>query len=166
VVCQRKFYIHPSNHRLIRCCSSLRLIASPTPLPIAWTLIPGAAYNSGKKAYGQAGQKPSVIDLFETMMLSRSWPRFSWSNGLQNEVRAALALDNEILPTGRITLHSRGLKARGHPVSDSSYRSWSSENGEVMLLYQIENARVGMPQNIGGTIKHLTYFQIIWTTPM
>ena len=66
-----------------------------------------------------------------------------------------LALDGEITPQGRIPIATRGgLKARGHPVGATGMyqileviqQLRGQANGT-----QVENARVGMAQNIGGS---------------
>ena len=66
-----------------------------------------------------------------------------------------LGLDAEIGPKGRIPIATRGgLKARGHPVGATGVyqivelvqqlRGQAGEN-------QIQDARIGMAQNIGGS---------------
>jgi acetyl-CoA C-acetyltransferase len=66
-----------------------------------------------------------------------------------------LALDGEILVTGRIPIATRGgLKARGHPVGATGMYQIvevvQQLRGEATGS-QVENARVGMSQNIGGS---------------
>jgi acetyl-CoA C-acetyltransferase len=66
-----------------------------------------------------------------------------------------LALDGEIRPTGRIPIATRGgLKARGHPVGATGMyqiievvQQLRHEAGAT----QVENAAIGMAQNIGGS---------------
>jgi acetyl-CoA C-acetyltransferase len=66
-----------------------------------------------------------------------------------------LGLDNEIGPKGRVPICTRGgLKARGHPVGATGMyqivevaQQLRGECGPT----QVEGARVGMAQNIGGS---------------
>jgi acetyl-CoA C-acetyltransferase len=64
-------------------------------------------------------------------------------------------LDGEICPNGRIPVATRGgLKARGHPVGATGVyqiaeivQQLRGEAGKN----QIQDARIGMAQNIGGS---------------
>lgn len=116
-----------------------------------------AAYASGKKAYGQAGLSPADIDLFElhdafSIMAALSLE----ANGFAERGQGPrLALDGEILVNGRIPIATRGgLKARGHPVGATGMYQIvevvQQLRGEAAGT-QVENARVGMSQNIGGS---------------
>lgn len=116
-----------------------------------------AAYNSGKKAYSQAGLKPSDIDLFElhdafSIMATLSLE----ANGFAERGQGPrLALDGAIIPTGRLPIATRGgLKARGHPVGATGMYQIievvQQLRGEAFGT-QVENARIGMAQNIGGS---------------
>jgi len=66
-----------------------------------------------------------------------------------------LALDGEITPHGRIPIATRGgLKARGHPVGATGLyqivelvQQLRGEAGPT----QVDGARIGMAQNIGGS---------------
>lgn len=66
-----------------------------------------------------------------------------------------LGLDNEIRPEGGVPVCTRGgLKARGHPVGATGMyqivevvQQLRSECGPT----QVEGAKVGMAQNIGGS---------------
>jgi acetyl-CoA C-acetyltransferase len=66
-----------------------------------------------------------------------------------------LAADGSILPGGRIPIATfGGLKARGHPVGATGVyqlvevaRQLQGEAGDC----QLERARIGMAQNIGGS---------------
>ncbi|MEL7642639.1 MAG: thiolase domain-containing protein, partial [bacterium] len=66
-----------------------------------------------------------------------------------------LAIENQIIPAGRIPISTRGgLKARGHPVGATGMyqivevvQQLRHEAGET----QVPDARVGMAQNIGGS---------------
>ncbi len=128
-----------------------------------------AAYNSGKKAYEQAGMAPTDIDLFElhdafSIMAALSLE----ANGFAERGKGPkLALDGEIVPNGRIPIATRGgLKARGHPVGATGLYQVvevvQQLRGEAFGT-QVENARVGMTQNIGGSgsniITHI--FQVV-----
>jgi acetyl-CoA C-acetyltransferase len=116
-----------------------------------------AAFNSGKKAYEQAGVGPDDIDLFElhdafSIMATLALE----ANGFAERGKGPqLALNGEILPTGRIPIATRGgLKARGHPVGATGLYQVvevvQQLRGEAYGT-QVENARVGMTQNIGGS---------------
>lgn len=66
-----------------------------------------------------------------------------------------LALAGEIIPTGRIPISTRGrLKARGRPVGATGVyqivevvQQLRGDAGKI----QVDGARVGMAQNIGGS---------------
>ncbi|HET60012.1 MAG TPA: thiolase domain-containing protein [Chloroflexi bacterium] len=116
-----------------------------------------AAYESAKVAYGQAGISPSEIDFFELH------DAFSIMSALSLEACGfaergkgpRLALDGDIYPSGRIPIATRGgLKARGHPVGATGVyqivEAAEQLRGEAGKN-QIENARIGMTQNIGGS---------------
>jgi len=116
-----------------------------------------AAYNSGRKAYDQAGIGPKDIDVFElhdafSIMAALSLE----ANGFAEKGKGPqLALDGEILPTGRIPVATRGgLKARGHPVGATGMYQIvevvQQLRGEAVGT-QVPNARIGMSQNIGGS---------------
>lgn len=116
-----------------------------------------AAYNSGKKAYAQSSLSPSDIDLFElhdafSIMAALSLE----ANGFAERGKGPrLALDGEILLGGRIPIATRGgLKARGHPVGATGMYQIvevvQQLRGEAAGT-QVENARTGMTQNIGGS---------------
>jgi acetyl-CoA C-acetyltransferase len=66
-----------------------------------------------------------------------------------------LGLDNEISPKGRVPVCTRGgLKARGHPVGATGMYQIvevvQQLRGECGTT-QVDGARVGMAQNIGGS---------------
>ncbi|MCC6146301.1 MAG: thiolase domain-containing protein [Anaerolineaceae bacterium] len=116
-----------------------------------------AAERSVKQAYQQAGLSPEDIDLFElhdafTIMATLSLEAAGFAQPGQGP---RLALDGEILPAGRIPIATRGgLKARGHPVGATGMyqivevvQQLRGTAGET----QVENARIGMAQNIGGS---------------
>lgn len=116
-----------------------------------------AAYRSAKAAYQQAGIEPYQVDLFElhdafTIMAALSLEACGFAERGQGP---RLALDGEIQPTGRIPISTRGgLKARGHPVGGTGIyqivelvQQLRGEAGET----QVEDARIGMAQNIGGS---------------
>lgn len=116
-----------------------------------------AAHESGKKAYNQAGLKPENIDLFElhdafSIMATLSLE----ANGFADRGQAPrLALDGEITPQGKIPIATRGgLKARGHPVGATGMYQIvevvQQLRGEAQGT-QVEGARIGMAQNIGGS---------------
>ncbi len=116
-----------------------------------------AAYESSKQAYSQAGITPAVIDLFElhdafSIMATLSLE----ANGFAERGKGPqLALDGEITPTGKIPIATRGgLKARGHPVGATGMYQIveviQQLRGEAVGS-QVEGARIGMAQNIGGS---------------
>ena len=66
-----------------------------------------------------------------------------------------LGLDNEIVPTGRLPICTRGgLKARGHPVGATGVYQVvevaQQLRGECDKT-QVDGAKIGMAQNIGGS---------------
>jgi acetyl-CoA C-acetyltransferase len=116
-----------------------------------------AAAKSAQKAYSQAGVGPLDIDLFElhdafSIMSALSLEACGFAERGQ---APRLALDGEITPSGRIPITTRGgLKARGHPVGATGIyqivevvQQLRQEAG----VTQVEGARVGMAQNIGGS---------------
>ena len=116
-----------------------------------------AAELSCKKAYAQAGIGPEQIDLFElhdafSIMAALSLE----ANGFAERGQGPrLANEGAILPTGRIPIATRGgLKARGHPVGATGMYQIvevvEQLRGEAEGT-QVENARIGMAQNIGGS---------------
>jgi acetyl-CoA C-acetyltransferase len=120
-------------------------------------LFLSAAYESAKRCYEMAGVGPGDLDVFEvhdafTIMTALSLEACGFAErgkGIQ------LGLDNEITPKGRIPICTRGgLKARGHPVGATGMyqivevtQQLRGECGET----QVEGARIGMAQNIGGS---------------
>jgi acetyl-CoA C-acetyltransferase len=116
-----------------------------------------AAEISVKKAYSQANLGPGDIDLFEyhdafTIMCALSLEACGF---IERGQGPRLALDGEIKLNGRIPVATQGgLKARGHPVGATGMyqiveiiqqlRGQAGKN-------QVENARIGMAQNIGGS---------------
>ena len=116
-----------------------------------------AANASAIKAYGQAGIQPEDLDLFElhdafSIMAVLSLEACGFAERGQGP---RLGLEGEIGPHGRIPIATRGgLKARGHPVGATGVyqvleivQQLRCEAGEN----QIEDARIGMAQNIGGS---------------
>lgn len=116
-----------------------------------------AAEKSALKAYGQAGITPADIDLFElhdafTIMAALSLEACGFAQPGQGP---RLALDGEIAIGGRIPVCTRGgLKARGHPVGATGIYQIvevvQQLRGDAVGT-QVENARIGMTQNIGGS---------------
>jgi acetyl-CoA C-acetyltransferase len=116
-----------------------------------------AAYQSSKRAYAMAGITPNDINLFElhdafSIMAALSLEASGFAERGQG-VRLALA--NEISIQGRIPVCTRGgLKARGHPVGATGIyqlveivQQLRGECGQT----QVEGAKIGMAQNIGGS---------------
>jgi acetyl-CoA C-acetyltransferase len=116
-----------------------------------------AAEISSKKAYSQAGISPEDIDFFEahdafSIMAALSLEASGFAEPGQGP---KLALDGAILPTGKIPIATRGgLKARGHPVGATGMYQLVEVVQQLRHQVngtQIENARIGMAQNIGGS---------------
>ncbi len=116
-----------------------------------------AAEISARRAYNQAKVGPEDIDLFElhdafSIMSALSLEACGFAERGQGP---RLGLDGEITPTGRIPIATRGgLKARGHPVGATGIyqivevvQQLRCEAGPT----QVEGARIGMAQNIGGS---------------
>ena len=116
-----------------------------------------AASESARRACRMAGVEPADIDFFElhdafTIMAALSLEACGFADRGQG---VRLALDGQIGPRGRIPIATRGgLKARGHPVGATGVyqivelvQQLRGECGPT----QVEGARVGMAQNIGGS---------------
>lgn len=116
-----------------------------------------AASKSARKAYQQAGISIKDIDLFElhdafSIMAALSLEACGFAETGQGP---RLALDGEITPDGKIPVSTLGgLKARGHPVGATGIyqiievvQQLRGEAGPS----QIDNAQIGMAQNIGGS---------------
>ena len=116
-----------------------------------------AAYQSSKRAYEMAGITPDDIDVFElhdafSIMAALSLEASGFAERGQG---VRLALDNEISIQGRVPVCTRGgLKARGHPVGATGIyqlveivQQLRGECGQT----QVDGARIGMAQNIGGS---------------
>ncbi len=116
-----------------------------------------AAYLSSKSAYEMAGVTPADIDVFElhdafSIMSALSLEASGFAERGQG---VRLALDNEISIQGRVPVCTRGgLKARGHPVGATGVyqlvevvQQLRGECGKT----QVDGARIGMTQNIGGS---------------
>ena len=116
-----------------------------------------AAYLSAQKAYKQAGVGPEDIDVFElhdafSIMSALSLEACGFAGRGQGP---RLALEGDILPNGRVPIATRGgLKARGHPVGATGIyqvvevvQQLRGDAGDT----QVDGARVGMAQNIGGS---------------
>ena len=116
-----------------------------------------AAYLSSKRAYEMAGVEPRDIDMFElhdafSIMSALSLEACGFAERGQG---VRLGLDNEICPTGRVPVCTRGgLKARGHPVGATGMYQIveivQQLRGECDKT-QVDGAKIGMAQNIGGS---------------
>jgi acetyl-CoA C-acetyltransferase len=116
-----------------------------------------AAEKSSKKAYAQAGLAAQDIDFFEyhdafTIMAALSLEACGF---VERGKGPAMAVDGQIGRNGRLPVATMGgLKARGHPVGATGVyqiveviqqlRGTAGKN-------QLEKARIGMAQNIGGS---------------
>ena len=120
-------------------------------------LFLSAAYESAKRAYQMANVTVEDIDVFElhdafSIMSALSLEACGFTERGQG---VRLGLDNEIGPQGRVPICTRGgLKARGHPVGATGMYQVveivQQLRGECNGT-QVEGARVGMAQNIGGS---------------
>ena len=120
-------------------------------------LFLSAAYLSSKRAYEMAGVTPNDVDVFElhdafSIMSALSLEACGFAERGQG---VRLGLDNEISPTGRVPVCTRGgLKARGHPVGATGMYQIvevvQQLRGECNGT-QVDGARIGMTQNIGGS---------------
>lgn len=116
-----------------------------------------AAYASSKRAYEMANVSPQDIDVFElhdafSIMSALSLEACGFAERGQG---VRLGLDNEISPNGRVPVCTRGgLKARGHPVGATGMYQIvevvQQLRGECDKT-QVDGARIGMAQNIGGS---------------
>lgn len=120
-------------------------------------LVLKAAQTSAIKAYQHAGIKPADIDFFElhdafSIMAALSLE----ASGFAERGKApAFAADGQISPTGKLPICTMGgLKARGHPVGATGMYQIievvQQLRGEAGVT-QVQNARIGMAQNIGGS---------------
>ena len=116
-----------------------------------------AAEISAKQAYAMAGITPQDVDVFEvhdafTIMAALSLEACGFAERGQG---VRLALDNEIIPTGKVPIATRGgLKARGHPVGATGLYQLvevvQQLRGEAGAT-QVPDPCIGMAQNIGGS---------------
>jgi acetyl-CoA C-acetyltransferase len=116
-----------------------------------------AGEESSRKAYQQSGLTPADIDLFEyhdafTIMAALSLEAAGFVPIGQ---APRLALDGQLSPHGKLPVATLGgLKARGHPVGATGVYQIVEiveQLREMAGETQVENARVGMAQNIGGS---------------
>lgn len=116
-----------------------------------------AAEHSAQRAYSQAGVDPGDIDLFElhdafSIMSALSLEACGFAERGQGP---RLGLDGEITLTGRIPITTQGgLKARGHPVGATGIYQIVEVVQQLRCeagANQIERAKTGMAQNIGGS---------------
>lgn len=120
-------------------------------------LFLSAAYASSKHAYEMAGISPDDVDIFElhdafTIMAALALEACGFAERGQG---VRLGLDGRISPTGDRPICARGgLKARGHPVGATGVYQIvelvQQLRGECGAT-QVEDARIGMAQNIGGS---------------
>ncbi|NLW72548.1 MAG: thiolase domain-containing protein, partial [Chloroflexi bacterium] len=116
-----------------------------------------AAEASSKAAYSQTGFTPNSIDFFEyhdafSIMAALSLEASGFCSPGEGP---KLANDGSIKLTGRIPVATMGgLKARGHPVgATGAYQlvEVTQQLRELAGINQVEGAKVGMAQNIGGS---------------
>lgn len=116
-----------------------------------------AATRSAKQCYEMAGVGPQEIDVFElhdafSIMAALSLEACGFAERGQG---VRLALDGNITLNGCVPICTRGgLKARGHPVGATGMYQIvevvQQLRGECQET-QVENAAIGMAQNIGGS---------------
>ena len=120
-------------------------------------LFLAAAYQSAKRAYEMANVVPDDIDVFElhdafSIMSALSLEACGFAERGQG---VRLGLDDEIGPKGRVPICTRGgLKARGHPVGATGMYQIVEVAQQLRRECngtQVDGARVGMAQNIGGS---------------
>jgi acetyl-CoA C-acetyltransferase len=116
-----------------------------------------AAERSAKQAYRQAGVGPQAVDFFElhdafSIMSALSLEASGFAERGQGP---RLGLDGDIQIGGRFPITTRGgLKARGHPVGATGMYQIvevvEQLRGQCGTT-QVEGAKIGMAQNIGGS---------------
>ena len=116
-----------------------------------------AAEKSAKRAYAQAGVSPNEIDFFElhdafSIMAALSLEACGFAN--RGEA-PRIALNGDIQPSGKIPIATMGgLKGRGHPVGATGIYQIVEAVQQLRCTAgttQVENAKKGMVQNIGGS---------------
>jgi acetyl-CoA C-acetyltransferase len=120
-------------------------------------MVLDGAVISTRRAYEQAGVGPQDIDLFElhdafSIMAALSLEAAGFADRGQG---LRVALDGEIELEGRIPVTTMGgLKARGHPVGATGIYQVVEVVQQLRGLAganQVQDARIGMAQNIGGS---------------
>ena len=120
-------------------------------------LFLSAAHESSKRAYEMANVTPNDIDVFElhdafSIMSALSLEACGFAERGQG---VRLGIDNEISPTGRVPVCTRGgLKARGHPVGATGIYQIVEVVQQLRGICgetQVNDAKIGMAQNIGGS---------------
>jgi len=120
-------------------------------------MVLDGAVVSTRRAYEQAGVGPQDIDLFElhdafSIMAALSLEAAGFADKGQG---LRVALDGEIRLEGRIPVTTMGgLKARGHPVGATGIYQVVEVVQQLRGLAganQVQDARIGMAQNIGGS---------------
>jgi acetyl-CoA C-acetyltransferase len=149
--------VHPQDKRVIKivgsasATDSIAIHSRKDPL---WLL---AAEKSARRAYDQAGIKPEDIDFFELHDAFSIMSVLSLEScGFVDRGKGpTLGLDGHITINGKLPITTRGgLKARGHPVGATGMyqivEAVQQLRGEAAPT-QVEGARIGMTQNIGGS---------------
>ena len=112
---------------------------------------------SSQKAYAQARITPADVDLFEvhdafTIMAALSLEAAGFAPRGRG---VCMAVDNEIGIDGRLPISTMGgLKARGHPVGATGVYQIAEVVSQLTGQAgknQVQGARIGMAQNIGGS---------------
>ncbi len=116
-----------------------------------------AAHLSAKRAYTQAGVSPKDIDFFElhdafSIMAVLSLEACGFA---ERGCGPRLGLEGKINKNGAIPISTfGGLKARGHPVGATGVYQVVEAVQQLRCeagVNQIDGARIGMAQNIGGS---------------
>ncbi len=120
-------------------------------------LVLDGAVLSTQRAYKQAGVGPEDVDLFElhdafSIMAALSLEAAGFADKGQG---LRLAIEGEIGIEGRVPVATMGgLKARGHPVGATGVYQVVEVVQQLRGLAganQVEDAQLGMAQNIGGS---------------
>jgi len=116
-----------------------------------------ATYQAGKRAYEMAGKKPEDIDVIEVHdCFTIAEICVMEALGIVEKGKGGKAVEEGLTALeGKIPVNaSGGLKSKGHPVGATGVaqiieitKQLRGESGER----QVENAKVGMTQNMGGS---------------
>ncbi|MFZ1464137.1 MAG: thiolase domain-containing protein [Anaerolineae bacterium] len=159
IICSgdRMAEIKASGRPFVRVLASANATDSVAVHSRATPMFLQASYLSSRRAYAQAGLEPQDINFFEahdafSVMAALSLEACGFAGpGKAHE----MAKEGEITTEGRLPMSTMGgLKARGHPVGATgvyqvveAYLQLTGRAGPN----QVQNAAIGMTQNIGGS---------------